>query len=300
MSTIEDDAFDIEKEFKKESPPDGLNEELVAKFQNNTGEEAQNALQQLILWNGNMVTKIISEKYPATNTNPSQREDAMMVGLQAIMEAAKDFDLSRGTKFSTYAWKCIWSEIAKEHVESSRTIKLPSDKFYEMVRIKRAIARLQEGGSESPTKEDIAKAAGIKEDTVELLLPYTNDSISLDSRINVDDGDEPMTILETLSDDTLEANIETLTLKRELADEVTEAVNKLKSERKREIIKRHFGIAEYAGKPQTFADIAKEFGVSQQRIRDECIKAMRQLKHPSFGLEKLIDKRKNEEERGLE
>jgi RNA polymerase primary sigma factor len=64
---------------------------------------------------------------------------------------------------------------------------------------------------------------------------------------------------------------------QDLATAANSALEML-TEREKKILMLQFGIE---GSEQTFVEISKQFGVTNQRIRQIAVKALRKLRHPS-------------------
>ena len=74
---------------------------------NSKGQEAEDARQLLILHNLRLVSHIV-RKYYSSNKN---QEDLISIGSIGLVKAVDTFNVGNGTKFATYAAKCIQNEI---------------------------------------------------------------------------------------------------------------------------------------------------------------------------------------------
>ncbi len=85
-------------------------EEEQAAFErmaNGKGQEAEDARQKLILHNLRLVSHIV-RKYYSSNKN---QEDLISIGSIGLVKAVDTFNVGNGTRFATYAAKCIQNEI---------------------------------------------------------------------------------------------------------------------------------------------------------------------------------------------
>ena len=71
------------------------------------GQEAEDARQTLILHNLRLVSHIV-RKYYSSNKN---QEDLISIGSIGLVKAVDSFNVGNGTRFATYAAKCIQNEI---------------------------------------------------------------------------------------------------------------------------------------------------------------------------------------------
>ena len=74
---------------------------------NGKGQEAEDARQLLILHNLRLVSHIV-RKYYSSSKN---QEDLISIGSIGLVKAVDTFNVGNGTKFATYAAKCIQNEI---------------------------------------------------------------------------------------------------------------------------------------------------------------------------------------------
>lgn len=86
-------------------PPLSQEEEREAFIRAAEGDE--NARQKLILHNLRLVSHIVRKYYSAS---PNQ-EDLVSIGTVGLVKAVDSFRMSNGTRFATYAAKCIQNEI---------------------------------------------------------------------------------------------------------------------------------------------------------------------------------------------
>ncbi|MBO7296433.1 MAG: sigma-70 family RNA polymerase sigma factor, partial [Clostridia bacterium] len=71
------------------------------------GQEAEDARQRLILHNLRLVSHIV-RKYYSSSKN---QEDLISIGTIGLCKAVDTFNVGNGTRFATYAAKCIQNEI---------------------------------------------------------------------------------------------------------------------------------------------------------------------------------------------
>ena len=86
-------------------PPLSPDEERSCFVKAEAGDES--AREKLILHNLRLVSHVVRKYY---STSPSQ-EDLISIGAIGLVKAVDSFKLSNGTRFATYAAKCIQNEI---------------------------------------------------------------------------------------------------------------------------------------------------------------------------------------------
>lgn len=92
---------------------------------NNKNRETEKAMSMLIKQFYNYIVKC------ATAIDAANVDDKIIAGCEGLLYAARNFDLSKGSKFFTYAYTCI-SGYMKWDFRHGRLIKIPSTKIQEL------------------------------------------------------------------------------------------------------------------------------------------------------------------------
>ncbi|MGE5616972.1 MAG: RNA polymerase sigma factor RpoH [Bacillota bacterium] len=202
--------------------------------------------------------------------------DLVQEGNIGLMKAVKRFDHERGVRLASFAIHWIKAEIHEYILRNWRLVKIATTKaqrklFFNLRSLKASSATL------TPKEvKQIAKTLNVKEsDVVEMEQRLQGGDIALEP--SPDDSDEVLTPIAYLADssegpaETFErGEAETLQsegLARALAD---------LDERSRRIIRARW-LAET--EPKTLHELADEFGVSAERIRQIEAKAMQKMRH---------------------
>jgi RNA polymerase sigma-32 factor len=201
--------------------------------------------------------------------------DLVQEGNIGLMKAVKRFDPERGVRLASFAIHWIKAEIHEYILRNWRLVKIATTKaqrklFFNLRSMKTSTAAL--------TRKEIKQVAqtlNVKEsDVIEMEQRLQGGDVSLEP--SPDDGDEVVTPIAYLTD-TSEGPAELF--EREQSESVkskglTEALESL-DERSRRIIKARW-LAE--SNPMTLHELAGEFGVSAERIRQIEAKAMQKMK----------------------
>jgi RNA polymerase sigma-32 factor len=189
--------------------------------------------------------------------------DLVQEGNIGLMMAVKKFDPARGTRLITYAVWWIRAYIQSYIMRSWSLVKIGTTQmqkklFFKLAQTRNALRNLT--GSEQI--EDIAKALEVGEDVVsEMSQRMGNRDTSLDIELTEGEG---YTLLSTLADHS--DNQEDLLLAREEqqinTERTTAALKRLKP-RERQIIEQRI----LADPARTLQDLADEFDISRERVR---------------------------------
>jgi RNA polymerase sigma-32 factor len=202
--------------------------------------------------------------------------DLIQEGNIGLMKAVKRFDPDRGVRLVSFAMHWIKAEMNEFIVRNWRLVKTATTKaqrklFFNLRSMKTGMGTLQ------PDEiNNIAKTLNVKpEDVMEMEYRLNGHEISLDAHID-DDGDESFSPIAYLEDESLQPP-EHLEMKQsETAQSVglSRALESL-DERSRRVLEARW-LTE--SETSTLHDLAAEFGVSAERIRQIEQKAMQKIK----------------------
>lgn len=147
---------------------------------NGTNEET---IANLVLENNNLIYSIANRF-----NNYSAKDDLYQVGVVGLISAYHNFDKTRGSKFSTYAFPYILGEM-KQYVRQDKGVKISRDITYLGLKIERAKELIMQRLKREPTTLEIAKFLEIEEYKIIEALQANYYVKSLDEPIN-DEGKE--------------------------------------------------------------------------------------------------------------
>ncbi|MBR3230005.1 MAG: sigma-70 family RNA polymerase sigma factor [Bacilli bacterium] len=134
-------------------------------------------ITKLLIENENLIYSVASKF-----TKYKDKEDLFQAGCIGMMEAYKNFDKTKGTKFTTYAYPYIFGEINK-YVREDHTIKLSKDMQKLKSKIEKASNILSQKLMHTPNTKELSDYLEIDEETISYLLNY-NDPCSIDKEID--------------------------------------------------------------------------------------------------------------------
>jgi RNA polymerase sigma factor (sigma-70 family) len=182
-------------------------------------------------------------------------EDLVQEGAIGLLTAIDDYDSSRGTSFSTYAFWRVRAAVTHALTAHGHLIRVPRPVLERRRQLARAHTRLASAGGE-PTIAQLAEATELRpSDVAEALAPATVASLDHEA----DDGTP---LRELVTADAAERP-DARALERDRTRAIRTALLHLR-DRKRTIVVRHFGLD---GEPETLTEIADDLHLSPERTR---------------------------------
>ena len=204
-------------------------------------------LKDLVLENQNLIYSIASKFR-------GDIEDLFQVGCIGLIKAYENYDSSKQTKFTTYAYTYIFGEIY-QYVLKNKNIKLTPDQVKLNSAIKKAHDFLTQKLSREPTDEEIASFLEIPSYKIVELKNIMEVS-------SLDDDSKDVNLYDLVGFENIEKD--DLILLRD-------ALNKLNDSEKQLIIKRYFY-------NMTQSEIAKQNGINQVKVSREEGKVLTKLR----------------------
>jgi RNA polymerase nonessential primary-like sigma factor len=210
--------------------------------------------------------------------------DLIEEGNLGLMHALDKFEPERGFRFSTYATWWIRQSVEKALMNQVRTVRLPVHVLREINQVLRATRFLEKAlGAQGrvPDLEDIASLTDKSVEDVADALALAEHTTSLDAPRDLDPGSS---LLDFISDDRSAAPDQEVE-KSQLEEMLRNWLKNLKEDQ-RMVITRRYGLDNQ--EPATLEDLAKELGLSKERIRQIQQESLIKLKKhlSSHGLDK--------------
>ncbi len=200
-------------------------------------------------------------------------EDLIQEGNLGLMKAVDRFDYRRGLRFSTYATWWIRHCVGRALAEKSRTIRLPVHMIDSRQRLAKVRRELTAKLRRDPTVEEVAQVAALpveRVETIEQSLPERR--ISFDQPVG-EEGDD-RTRLDVYRDEDQTSPFEALA-DDQTRNLVTGLLGKLKPI-EADVLRQRFGLTD--GDEHTLQEIAQQYGLSRERIRQIQEEACRKLR----------------------
>lgn len=200
--------------------------------------------------------------------------DLVQEGNIGLIKAVYKYDPSRGFRFSTYGTWWIRQAISRAIADKGRMVRLPVHMTDVINRVLKEKTMLTQKLQKEPTNEELAESLGMSLERLEYIYQVSQDVVSLDSNI---DNEEETFLVDVIPDITAVnpvAYLENLEYRNKI-----DKMLKTLTPREERIIKLRYGLEDNT--IHTLEDIAKEFGITRERVRQLEVKAIRRLRHPS-------------------
>jgi RNA polymerase sigma-32 factor len=223
--------------------------------------------------------------------------DLIQEGNVGLMKAVKRFDPEQGVRLVSYALHWIKAEIHEYILKNFRMVKVATTKaqrklFFNLRSMKQGFkhdAAEEIDGQSTGTHRDtlnakeidiVAKQLNVKrEEVIEMETRFSGGDVLLDPTPS-DDGEEAFGPIAYLSDSSMEPTAQLEARQRDhlAGDGVMAALEQLDPRSRRIIEERWLKVNDNGSGGLTLHDLAAEYGVSAERIRQIEVAAMKKMK----------------------
>jgi RNA polymerase primary sigma factor len=203
-----------------------------------------------------------------------RRVDLIQEGCVSLFRAVDGFDWRRGLLFRTYAVHWLNQAFRNYLYNHTGTVRVPVYLQKALKHINQATVRL---GDPDATPEQIAEVADLSTSLVRSARLAVRSSLSIDSEAR--DGQTGSRLRDLLVDTHDEGPYSTRLEDISLDQGLEHAMERL-GEREKLVLKRRFGLG--GDQEHTLAEVAKELGVSVERVRQIQVRALSKLNTPKL------------------
>ncbi len=235
-------------------------------------EGDDDALQELVHGNLRFVVSV-SKQYQNRGIDLI---DLINEGNLGLIKAAKRFDETRGFKFISFAVWWVRQSIIQSISEHGRLIRIPLNKIGLQNKFLTSYSKLEQKLGRNPSDEEVMEDMGLGKKEIKDLLATMNKVQSFDLPISEDDGNGSVLDIIKSPDSETESPDQPLLLGESLKIDLKRALNSL-TDREGQVLEMFFGLGKYST-PLTVEEIADDFDLSPERVRQIKEKAIKRLR----------------------
>lgn len=226
------------------------------------------AYEKLINCNLRLVVSI-AKKF-RSRVGKAELLDLIQEGNIGLSHGIKKFDPERGYALSTYVYWWVRQGITRYLSCNDRIIRLPSHAGETLAKLRKWTPDFFLIHGRAPTLQESAEFCEITEEKMRLYLDNAYDAGSLDKPINSTEGETSLLSLVSVDEDLLEKVENTIRLQS-----MDSLLERLKPDEK-ELVMRYYGMCGEG--PVTLLKLAKDVGLSRERVRQKISISLRRLK----------------------
>lgn len=199
--------------------------------------------------------------------------DLIQEGNASLFQAIDGFDWRRDVRFRTYAQFWVQQAVLKMLYNHARTVRVPIWVQKVLGKIRRAQEAGRRDGREL-THQELAERLELPVEKIKWVLESRRHAVSLDAEVG---GQEGASLGQSLPDDSLEPIPDSIP-PGDLGATLEEAMADL-PDRERHILRSRFGLD--GAEPRTLGDIATDYDITPERVRQLQNAALARLKKPA-------------------
>ncbi|MGH8549651.1 MAG: sigma-70 family RNA polymerase sigma factor [Methylococcales bacterium] len=206
------------------------------------------------------------------SSDPQELIDLIQEGNIGLIKAAERFKYRLGFRFSTYATYWIRLAMSRYLARSSRAVRLPYRQSLQFGTVRKKRETFKQIHGRAPSALELARATGISEAGLRRLEIISQETASLDARV---EAGENLDLMSMLEQQVFNQPLEEVEMQN-LNGLIEKAIGGL-NQREAYVIRERFGIGVYTEK--TLQELGAVLGLTRERVRQIENGALKKIRH---------------------
>ena len=240
------------------------NKELLLEYNKATSKEDKDRIRDTIVKKNTALVLYYANKWAPPTMEAAIFSDYVQDGFLGLLKAIDKYDINLGYSFATYAVWWIKQRLRRPSMNYKDPIDYPARVDNDIYKIRHIVENYEiTHNNETPAIKELSEITGYSTQRVKNALDAQQSTVSLNTYINTESGDDDIALQDAIPDNASE--IIDIIIEKESADALDKILKDLLNEREYFILEHRFGLN---GKGvHTLQEVGQMLNITRERVR---------------------------------